>query len=128
MNEDRFGTGRRLDHDLYAAEAVVVLGAAVFLVGFAIEGHSHTPGRALEALGFVIFGLGLFASAAVSYLLSRYFSRTFAEPVETFEKNPYDPPLARDLAGRPGMDRTSDGPVASEPLAPTPEAKGTSND
>jgi hypothetical protein len=61
VNEDRFGTGRRLDHDLYAAEAVVVLGAAVFLVGFAIEGHSHTPGRALEALGFVIFGLGLFA-------------------------------------------------------------------
>lgn len=70
---------RRLDHNLYAAEGVLVLGAVVFLFGFGIEKSSNTPGRALEAVGFVVFALGLFASAAIGFYLSRHYARTTAD-------------------------------------------------
>ena len=78
---------RRLDHDLYAAEGGVVLGAAVFLIGFGVEKNSNTPGRALEAAGFIVFALGLFASAAIGYLLSRHFARTTADPLARYADN-----------------------------------------
>jgi hypothetical protein len=73
-------TRRRLDHDLYAAGGVAVLGAAVFIVGFAIEKNSHTAGRAVEVVGFVLFGVGLLVSAAVGYHLSRHFASTIVQP------------------------------------------------
>ncbi|MGC1419720.1 MAG: hypothetical protein WA786_06330 [Acidimicrobiales bacterium] len=79
MAEADVSKRRRLDQDLYASEGVVVLGAAIFLVGFAVEKHSTTEGRALEAAGFVIFALGLFATAAIAHLLSRHFARTTTE-------------------------------------------------
>jgi hypothetical protein len=81
MAEQDVTKPHRLDHDLYVAEGVVVLGAAIFLVGFAIEKNSTTDGRVLEAAGFVVFALGLFGTAAIGHLLSRHFARTAAAPL-----------------------------------------------
>ena len=78
---------RRLDHDLYAAEGVVVLGAAVFLIGFGVDKNSNTPGRALEAAGFIVFALGLFASATIGYFLSRHFARTCGDSLAEYANN-----------------------------------------
>jgi hypothetical protein len=78
---DQSGTKRRrLDHNLYTAEGVVVLGAALFLVGFIIQKSSNNPGRILEATGFVVFACGLFAVAAISYYLAQHYARATAEP------------------------------------------------
>jgi hypothetical protein len=103
---------RRLDHNLYAAEGVVVIGAVVFLFGFGIEKSSNTPGRALEAAGFVIFALGLFASAAIGYYLSRHYARTTADPLAQ------DPSALADVA-RPqfGYLSTRLDPVGIDPTA-----------
>jgi hypothetical protein len=80
VSEQSGSKRRRLDHNLYTAEGVVVLGAALFLVGFTVQKSSDTPGRIFEAAGFVVFALGLFAVAATGYYLSRHYARTTAEP------------------------------------------------
>ena len=80
MSEQKIAHRRRLDRGLYISEGVMALGAAVFLVGFVIEKSSNTPGKALEAAGFVIFAIGLFAAGAYGYLLSQHFSRTASDP------------------------------------------------
>ena len=107
MSEDRGTKRRRLDHNLYIAEGVAFLGAATFWVGFIIEGNSHTPGRILEATGFVIFGIGLVATAGVAYYLAQHFSRTFAHARDAFEKNPFDRP--EPTGSQPEVDRSTAG-------------------
>jgi hypothetical protein len=80
MTEQKIAHRRRLDRGLYVSEGVMTLGAAVFLVGFVLEKTSNTPGRVLEAAGFVIFAMGLFAAGAFGYLLSQHFARTASDP------------------------------------------------
>jgi hypothetical protein len=80
MTEQKIAHRRRLDRGLYISEGILVLGAAIFLMGFVIEKSSNTPGRAFEAAGFVIFAIGLFAAGAYGYLLSQHFSRTASDP------------------------------------------------
>lgn len=95
VTEQKIAPQRRLDLGLYFSEGIIALGAAVFLVGFAVEKSSNTPGRALEAAGFVIFTIGLFAAAAYGYLLSQYFSRTASDhraQSEAMAEGPPPPP------------------------------------
>jgi hypothetical protein len=70
---------RRLDRGLYLSEGIMALGAAVFLVGFVLEKSSNTPGKVLEAAGFVIFAIGLLAAGAYGYLLSQHYARTASD-------------------------------------------------
>ena len=113
MSEQNVSKRRRLDHNLYAAEGVVVLGAAIFLCGFIIEKSSNTPGRGLEAAGFVVFAIGLFAAAAISHFLSQHYART------TSERNPTDPSFLADIP-RPqfGFLSTRLDPVVRDPATP----------
>lgn len=90
MAQDEDAPRRRLDHVLYASEGVGVLGTAIFLIGFVIESRSHTPGRALEAAGFVVFGIGLFASAAAAHFLARHYADTLSEADEPLLTRPLD--------------------------------------
>lgn len=87
MTEKKIAPRRRLDHGLYLSEGVIVLGAAIFLIGFGIEKSSNTPGRVLEVAGLLIFALGLFAAGAFGFLLSQHFARTSAEPAAPYPHN-----------------------------------------
>jgi hypothetical protein len=87
VTEKKVAPRRRLDHGLYLSEGVIVLGAAIFLIGFGIEKSSNTPGRVLEVAGFLIFALGLFAAGAFAFLLSQHFARTSAAPAAPYPRS-----------------------------------------
>ncbi len=126
MAEPEVSKRRRLDQDLYASEGVLVLGAAIFLVGFAIEKHSTTEGRALEAAGFVIFALGLFATAAIAHLLSRHFARTTTEGLLPVSHSPTTENGSADDARIPLTYFASHVPeAASDPVAPLEKVTDT---
>ncbi len=81
VTEQKVAHRRRLDLGLYVSEGVIALGSAVFLIGFAIEKSSNTPGRVLEVAGMLIFAIGLLAAGAYGYMLSQFFARSPADPL-----------------------------------------------
>ena len=92
VTEKKVTHRRRLDHGLYASEGVIVLGAAIFLIGFGIEKSSNTPGRVLEVAAFLIFAVGLFAAGAFGFLLSQHFARTAADRAAPYPQNLFGDP------------------------------------
>jgi hypothetical protein len=104
---------RRLDHNLYTAEGVVVFGAALFLVGFIVQKSSNNPGRILEATGFVVFALGLLAVAASGYYLSQHYARSIAAPGALDPSSLMDVPRPQFGFLNTRLDPTVNDPIAS---------------